>query len=196
MSQVARTSEEQCSQFLDTNLGKALLLAVCFLGLGLLGLVDYVTGYELGFFVFYSVPVGLAAWYLGRWPAVAVALGATVTWLLADYYSGAKYTARFYYYWNSTVHFLAFVINAITIAKIKSDLDRRHAMAAELNAAREALRTLAELLPSCPLCGKAHQRPEVGSAETAARVTSLRPAVDAALCRECRADASASPSAG
>ena len=104
---------------------RGLSLAGCFLLLALLGWLDYVTGYELSFFVFYSVPVGIAAWYVGRWPAIGVALGATITWLLADYLGGVKYSAPFFYYWNSTIHFLAFIINAVTIAKIKSDLDRR-----------------------------------------------------------------------
>src|SRR5512136_1444321 len=101
--------------------GKArLMLAGCWLLLGVLGWLDYVTGYEMSFFVFYSVPVGLAAWWLGRWPAIGVALGATVSWLLADYFNGEKYSARFYYYWNSAIHFMAFIINAVTIAKIKT----------------------------------------------------------------------------
>ncbi len=143
--------------------GPCIKICGCFLLLVLLGWIDYITGYELGFFVFYSVPVGLAAWYVGRWPAVAVALGASVSWWLADYYSGAKYSAPFYYYWNGTIHFLAFLINAVTIAKIKSDLDRRHALAAELESTRQALRSLAAQIPNCPNCGQ----PRLASSATA-----------------------------
>jgi hypothetical protein len=64
------------------------MLAGRWLLLGGLGWLDYVTGYELSFFVFYSVPVGVAAWWAGRWPGIGVALGATLTWLLANYFSG------------------------------------------------------------------------------------------------------------
>ncbi len=131
---------------------RPLVIAGCFALLVLLGWIDYITGYELGFFVFYSVPVGLAAWYAGRWPAVLVALGASVTWWLADYYSGAKYSARFYYYWNGTIHFLAFVINAVTIAKIKTELDRRQALGAELEIAHHAVRELETRIADCPIC--------------------------------------------
>ncbi len=125
------------------NAWRGLPLTGCFLLLGVLGWLDYITGYEMSFFVFYSVPVGIAAWYVGRWPAIVMALGATVSWLLADYFGGVKYSAPFYFYWNSTIHFSAFIINAVTIAKIKKDLDRRQALAAELESARAALRTLA-----------------------------------------------------
>ena len=163
-----------------------MVLGGCFLLLGLLGYLDYVTGYEMSFFVFYSVPVGLAAWYVGRWPAIGLALAATVTWLLADYFSGAKYSAPFFYYWNSTIHFLAFIINAVTIAKIKSDLDRRQVLAAELAAAREALRTLSALLPACPACGKPRDRAE-GNRETGvAALARARPELAVALCTDCR----------
>ena len=128
----------------------------CLLLLLLLGWVDYITGYELGFFVFYTVPIGLAAWYLGRGPGILAALGATIAWWLADALAGAKYSSRFSFWWNSTVHFAAFVINAVTIAKIKLELRQRNELTAKLEAARQTLRAAARVLPSCPLCGKAH----------------------------------------
>jgi len=127
------------------------VLAACFLLLGGLGWVDYVTGYELGFFIFYSAPVGLAAWYAGRWPAVVVALGASLTWWLADRFDGVNFSSRFYFYWNITIHFLAFVINAVTISKIKQDIDERNHLAAELERTRAQLRRQAD--GGCPVCG-------------------------------------------
>lgn len=125
--------------------------ALCFALLATLGWLDYLTGYELGFFVFYSVPVGLAAWYAGRWPAVLTAFAASMTWWLADRSNGVNYSSRFYFYWNFSIHFLAFVINAVTIAKIKRDIDERHQLREELHRARAAQRIKAEA--PCPVCG-------------------------------------------
>jgi hypothetical protein len=165
---------------------RGLLFAGCWLLLGVLGWLDYVTGYELSFFVFYSVPVGVAAWYAGRWPAIGLALGATVTWLLADYFGGVKYSAPFYYYWNSTIHFLAFIINAVTIARIKSDLDQRQVLAAELEASREKLRAVSALLPTCPACGK----PRAGAGNNGegemAKLAREHPELADILCADCR----------
>jgi hypothetical protein len=165
-----------------------LALSACFVLLGVLGCLDYVTGYEMSFFVFYSVPVGVAAWYVGRWPAIGLALAATVTWLLADYLSGAKYSSPFFYYWNSVIHFAAFIINAVTIAKIKSDLDRRHTLAVELEATRESLRALAAQIPVCPACGK--PRNGAGNNVEAEMVTLARkhPELVDLLCAECMAN--------
>ena len=127
-------------------------LVGCFLLLLTLGWVDYLTGYELGFFVFYSVPVGLAAWYAGRGPAVIIALAASVTWWLADRLNGVNYSSRFFFYWNLTIHFLAFVINAVTIAKIKRDLDERHRLLEELQRAKTSAPF--DLGLPCPICGR------------------------------------------
>ncbi len=171
---------------------RGLILAGCFLLLALLGWLDDITGYEMSFFVFYSAPVGLAAWYAGRWPGIVMALAATLTWLLADFYSGAKYSAPFYYYWNSTIHFLAFIINAVTIAKIKSDLERRHVLVAELDATRETLRAVAALLPACPVCGKPHGRAIARGHTEGQTIAYSRPELSTALCEECRCSSSSS----
>ena len=167
---------------------RGLIPAGCLLLLGLLGYLDYITGYEMSFFVFYSVPVGIAAWYLGRWPAIALALSATVTWLLADYFSGAKYSAPFFYYWNSAIHFAAFIINAVTIAKIKSDLDRRHVLAAELESTRETLRKVSALLPGCLACGKPRDGAEGNGEAEIATLARVHPELASTLCADCRTD--------
>lgn len=131
---------------------KFAVLAAGLASLGLLGWVDYYTGYELGFFVFYSVPVGLTAWYAGRWPGLVTALGASLTWWLADHFNGVNYSTRFYLYWNLTIHFLTFVINAVSLAKIKLELDERRALEAELHRVKQLLwaQTAADGCASAP----------------------------------------------
>ena len=162
-----------------------LVFTACLLLLLLLGWVDYITGYELGFFVFYTMPIGLAAWYLGRWPGIWVALGATIAWWLADALAGVKYSSRFSFWWNSSVHFSAFVINALTIAKIKVELRQRNELGAELEAARQALRAAARVLPACPLCGKAHPRTGPNSQAELRDLARGNADLSGALCEEC-----------
>jgi len=69
------------------------------------GLGGLHSGYELGFFVILHRADWAGAWYLGRWPGIWVALGATIAWWLADALAGAKYSSRFAFWWNSTIHF-------------------------------------------------------------------------------------------
>ena len=109
-----------------------------------------------------------------------------VAWWLADYYGGVKYSARFFYYWNNAVHLISFVINAVTIAKIKSELDRRQRLVNELETTREALQIAAAMLRSCPACGKPHDRAEPDVHENSRRAASIHPELAKSLCADCR----------
>ena len=42
------------------------IIVVSLLCLATVSYVDYVTGYEMLFFVFYFIPVGVCGWYMGR----------------------------------------------------------------------------------------------------------------------------------
>ena len=165
-----------------------LIYLACLVMLVIMGWLDYVTGYELGFFVFYSVPVGIAAWKLGRWPAVGMSLLASATWSLADSLAGEKYSSQFAFYWNNGIHFASFLINAVAIARIKVELDQRRHLAAELEIARHTLRSVAEQLPACPVCGQRHDRDS--RAGQPFRIS--RPAAELApaICASCRASGS------
>ncbi len=164
---------------------KFLIYLACLGMLVLLGWLDYITGYELGFFVFYSAPVGIAAWNLGRWPAVGMSLVASFAWALADSYAGAKYSTRFALYWNNGIHFGSFIINAFAIARIKKELDLRHHLHAELKSVREALRTVAKQLPTCPICGRTHSPGSIANEEW--RMSQPPPELEGAICAPCLA---------
>lgn len=124
----------------------------CALWLALLGWIDCATGYELGLFAFYTAPVAVVAWNLGRAPGIIVAFIASVIWYTADRYAGDRYSAPFYGYWNTGMHFTTFIINAVTFAKIKSSLDRRHELERALLESQEQVKQLAGLIPLCPQC--------------------------------------------
>lgn len=132
------------------------MLAGCVLMLVVFGWIDYATGYEMGFFIFYSLPVGLAAWHLGRGPGVVIALASSLTWWSADRLAGQRYSSSLMLWWNSAVHFGSFIINAVTIAKIKASLDQRHQLERDLLATRRELTRATALLPLCPECRAPH----------------------------------------
>jgi hypothetical protein len=144
--------------------GTWVVLAGCALWLAGLGWIDRATGYELGLFAFYTAPVAVVAWNLGLGPGILMAFVASVTWYLADRYAGDRYSMPFYGYWNTGMHFATFIINAVTFAKIKSDLDQRHEMERALLETREQLKQATGLMPLCPHCHKPYiaqpQRPD------------------------------------
>ncbi len=120
---------------------------LCLLLLAGLGWLDFVTGYELNLFIFYSLPVGIAAWYLGRWPGVAMSVASAVTWWMADRSAGQKYSSNFVLYWNSTIHAGCFVINAVSIAKTRETVDRMRGLEKALKEKDQELERLRQPLP-------------------------------------------------
>ncbi len=123
---------------------KFLTLCLCLLMLVVLGWLDYRTGYELNLFIFYSLPVGIASWYLGLWPGVVMSVASALTWWAADRSAGQTYSSDFVFYWNTGIHIGCFLINAISIAKTRETVDRQRELEAllrqreaELQAARE-----------------------------------------------------------
>ena len=169
------------------------IFIACLFLLGVLGWVDYRTGYELGFFIAYSAPVGLVAWHLGRWPGIFTAFLASIAWWMADSLDGEKYSHAFYWIWNNVVHFLSFVINAVAIAEIKTDLDELHQVRAELDVARHTLRHIAPLMPTCPACNKIHALPPNLGHTTWPSDISIVPEISGALCADCAAKISEPP---
>ena len=60
---------------------------VSFTVLLVIGWLDYITGYEFGFFIFYFIPVAIAAWYCGPKDGIYVAIASAVCWYLSDLYT-------------------------------------------------------------------------------------------------------------
>jgi hypothetical protein len=67
---------------------------VAYLGIGVLLLlfidwVDYLSGQELHFFVFYFVPVAFVSWYTNQTMAITFTIVAAIAWLTVNYLEGA-----------------------------------------------------------------------------------------------------------
>ncbi len=90
---------------------------------GLLGLVDSWTGYELSFSIFYLIPVAIASWYAGRTLGMAVSLLAAVMWLVADMAAGHPYSSAWIPYWNACVRLGFFVIVTQLMVRLHELLD-------------------------------------------------------------------------
>jgi K+-sensing histidine kinase KdpD len=123
--------------------------------LGILALIawlDYLTGYELQFFLFYFVPVGLAAWFAGRAPGVAFALLSAAMWFWIERASGHSYAHAIYFYWNTLVRLTAFLTIALAISQIRVMLNAEIRLRQEIQKATGEVKHLRGLLPICASC--------------------------------------------
>lgn len=106
-----------------------LLLASVLLVAGL-GYVDWLTGREASFAVFYLLPVSLAAWYLGRTPAVIVSGFSAVSWLLAEVTERPEpYSSAIVPVWNAGTRLVVFLVVGLLLAALRRALEQEHRLA-------------------------------------------------------------------
>jgi len=88
-----------------------------------LGVVDWQTGYELNFFVFYFLPVSIGAWFLGFVGAVSFAILSSGVWFGADILAGHTYTSHFFAVWNTLVRLVSFLAMGWSVSRVRVLLD-------------------------------------------------------------------------
>jgi K+-sensing histidine kinase KdpD len=90
-----------------------------------LSYIDYLTGYQFLFFVFYFAPVALCGWYLGRFAVVCMAILSGVSWCFVDILSSHHYPFEVFRYFNSFICFLAFAIIGLLLQRLRHSLSEQ-----------------------------------------------------------------------
>ena len=117
-----------------------------------LGVVDWASGYELQFFVFYFLPITLAGWYCGlRWTLAVSALCGGL-WFAIDSISGHPYSTWFLSCWSALIRISSFLINGYSVVRIKELRLSKQRATSELQQALNRVKTLEALLPICSVC--------------------------------------------
>lgn len=106
--------------------------AFSFAVLACIGWLDYITGYEFGFFVFYFIPVAISSWYCGRKLGLLVAFGSAVVWYLSDKYTHHPYSHSYFIYWEMFIRLLSFLTTTMTISRIRTMVLNEERMLSEL----------------------------------------------------------------
>lgn len=105
------------------------ILALSLVGVVVVGVVDYLAGYEVAFSLFYLGPVATAAWYGGRQQGVAVALASCLGWYIADVAAGHAYSHPAIPVWNALVRFGFFLITGLLLAALRQALAAQQRLA-------------------------------------------------------------------
>jgi len=86
----------------------------------LVGMFDYLTGYEYAFSLFYLAPVSWFAWLVGKWPGILASIISATSWLLADLKAGHTYSHPIIYVWNAFVRLSFFLIASLLLSELRS----------------------------------------------------------------------------
>ena len=109
----------------------AILLVLCWL--------DFITGYEFGFFIFYFIPVAVAAWYGGRKEGIAMAVMCGICWYIADRLTHHPYSRAYFIYWETFMRLVSFLTTSLTLSRIRDLVLNEEQLLTELLTAREEL---------------------------------------------------------
>lgn len=133
---------------------KFLLATLACGGVFFLGWIDWLTGHELNFFVFYFLPVALAAWFFGLGEAMTVSVVSATVWFLANDMAGQAFSAHRFAVWNTGIRLVSFLSIGYAIARMRQILDRAQAMSTTLQKALSEVKVLEAFLPICAQCKK------------------------------------------
>lgn len=89
---------------------RAALVVLSLAFLAVVGTIDYLTGFNLSFTVFYLLDIGFSAWLIGRGFALAIAALSIVIWIAGDWAAGARYSTILVPIWNALIQAVVYVI--------------------------------------------------------------------------------------
>jgi len=132
---------------LDKPENPLLVNTISFITLVIIGWLDYITGYEFGFFIFYFIPVSISAWLCGKKSGLTMAFASALCWYLSDKYTHHPYSQAFFIYWEMFMRLISFLTTALTVSRIRQMLLNEERLIAELRAALQENRELKARIP-------------------------------------------------
>jgi signal transduction histidine kinase len=88
--------------------------------LAFIGVVDYLTGFELLFSVFYLLEVALAAWFVGKGFGLLMSVLSVIVWIGGDLAAGAHYSNLVVPIWNAVILMVFYFIVVWLLARLRS----------------------------------------------------------------------------
>lgn len=114
----------KCSKLLILLLSVALILVI--------GVLDFVTGYDLSFGLFYTAPIILLSWYVSRPAALLGALLCAITWYFANSFEAPALIHQPVLLWNSAIR-LGFFVAIVYPLNALREAYTRERMAARID---------------------------------------------------------------
>ncbi len=91
-----------------------LLLIIAFL--------DFETGNEISFSIFYLIPIALSVWTIGKNPGIIFCFAGAILWLIADMMVSSTYSLTGIIFWNSLVRLGFFLLVTSLLTYVKKQM--------------------------------------------------------------------------
>jgi hypothetical protein len=120
----------------------------------IIGVIDYLTGYEIAMGVFYLMPIGLLSWLIGRRAGVIMSVISIATIMTSNLFAGKVIQDYLTEYWNILVYVCFFIVVVDLISEEKIISDNNKMLIGKLQKSLDEIKTLSGLLPICSACKK------------------------------------------
>ncbi|HET6369998.1 MAG TPA: GGDEF domain-containing protein, partial [Nitrospiria bacterium] len=104
-------------------MAEALVLAI------VISTFDYRSGADVSLMIFYLVPIFIAAWCVGNWAGMLLALGSSAAWFFEDVLSSTPHSHPLIPYWNAAVKIGFFLIIAYLMSSFKKSWELNRTLA-------------------------------------------------------------------
>jgi diguanylate cyclase (GGDEF)-like protein len=108
---------------------KTLVVLAGIVLIGLIGVLDTLTGYELAFSLFYLLPIAFVTWHAGKRAGIALSVLSGAAWTVADAGAGHIYSQPFILYWNALLRFGFFLTVTLLLAALRESLEHERQLA-------------------------------------------------------------------
>jgi signal transduction histidine kinase len=107
-----------------TRVSRIGLIVTCLILVGIVGYIDYQTGYERSLLLFYLLPISLAVWFGSFVLGLAIIIISVTVWKVSDVAAGIPAVGL----WNAGMAFVSYALFAGILSKLRTlvdELDRR-----------------------------------------------------------------------
>jgi diguanylate cyclase (GGDEF)-like protein len=108
---------------------KSYIVLVGFALIGVIGIADFLSGYELAFSVFYVIPIALVTWFTNQRLGLVTSLLSAIVWVVADFATGHSYSSALIPIWNTLIRLAFFVLITLLLSGLRSTTERERELA-------------------------------------------------------------------
>ena len=108
---------------------KAVITIAGFTLIGIIGIFDFILGYEIAFSLFYVLPIALILWFTGVRNGLIASFISALIWIIADKASGRVYSSYFIPLWNTVIRLLFFMIIVMLLSALHNSMQREKLLA-------------------------------------------------------------------
>jgi diguanylate cyclase (GGDEF)-like protein/PAS domain S-box-containing protein len=106
------------------KLSKLSLKLIGLVSVAFIGVLDYLTGYEISLTVFYLIPISIVTWFAGKRSGVLISIGSAIAIYIADILAGKVFSTFLIFLWDAFITLGLFFVVVFSLSALEKSLGR------------------------------------------------------------------------